>query len=158
MPLNIIIIAVIILLGLLFLMIEIFLLPGISIAGIAGIIFLIGGIVYAYTYIGSTAGTITLISTAVLVAITFVLLLRSKSLKKIALNTEITSTVDNSDVQNINVGDKGITISRLNPMGKVMVNNVIVEAKTANGELIDEESEIIVVKVESINIIVRKSI
>lgn len=158
MPLNIIIIAVIILLGLLFLMIEIFLLPGISIAGIAGIIFLIGGIVYAYTYIGSTAGTITLISTAVLVAITFVLLLRSKSLKKIALNTEITSTVDNSDVQNINVGDKGITISRLNPMGKVMVNNVIVEAKTANGELIDEESEILVVKVESINIIVRKSI
>ncbi|MFA6838230.1 MAG: NfeD family protein [Dysgonamonadaceae bacterium] len=158
MPLNIIIIAVIILLGLLFLMIEIFLLPGISIAGIAGIIFLIGGIVYAYTFIGSTAGTITLILTAVLVAVTFVLLMRSKSLKKIALNTEITSTVDNSDVQNINVGDKGITISRLNPMGKVMVNNVIVEAKTANGELIDEESEIIVVKVESINIIVRKSI
>ncbi|MFA6702298.1 MAG: NfeD family protein [Dysgonamonadaceae bacterium] len=139
-------------------MIEIFLLPGISIAGIAGIIFLIGGIVYAYTFIGSTAGTITLILTAVLVAVTFVLLMRSKSLKKIALNTEITSTVDNSDVQNINVGDKGITISRLNPMGKVMVNNVIVEAKTANGELIDEESEIIVVKVESINIIVRKSI
>ena len=138
-------------------MIEIFLLPGISIAGIAGIIFLIGGIVFAFTYIGSTAGTITLIASVVLIAVTFVLLLRSKSLKKIALNTEITSTVDNSDFKNINVGDKGVTISRLNPMGKVMVNNVIVEAKTYDGGMIDEETEIIVEKVESMNIIVRKS-
>ncbi|MDD2243145.1 MAG: NfeD family protein [Dysgonamonadaceae bacterium] len=157
MALNIIIVTVIILLGLLFLMIEIFLLPGISIAGIAGIIFLIGGIVFAFTYIGSTAGTITLIASVVLIAVTFVLLLRSKSLKKIALNTEITSTVDNSDFKNINVGDKGVTISRLNPMGKVMVNNVIVEAKTYDGGMIDEETEIIVEKVESMNIIVRKS-
>lgn len=157
MALNIIIVTVIILLGLLFLMIEIFLLPGISIACIAGIIFLIGGIVFAFTYIGSTAGTITLIASVVLIAVTFVLLLRSKSLKKIALNTEITSTVDNSDFKNINVGDKGVTISRLNPMGKVMVNNVIVEAKTYDGGMIDEETEIIVEKVESMNIIVRKS-
>ena len=96
MTLNLIIVAVIIILGLLFLMIEIFLLPGISIAGVAGIIFLVGGIVYAYMYIGAAAGTITLLAALILVAATFILLLRSKTLKKIGLNTEINSKVGRS--------------------------------------------------------------
>ena len=59
-------------------LVEIFLLPGISIAGIAGAIFLIGGIVYAYMFLGSTAGNVTLAASAVALGGTFVWLLKSK--------------------------------------------------------------------------------
>ena len=47
MPLDLIIVIALLALGVLFMLVEIFLLPGISIAGIAGAIFLIGGITYA---------------------------------------------------------------------------------------------------------------
>jgi hypothetical protein len=42
MTLHIIVVISVIVLGILFMLIEIFLLPGISIAGIAGVIFIIG--------------------------------------------------------------------------------------------------------------------
>lgn len=60
MTLDLIIVIAVIALGVLFMLIEIFLLPGISIAGIAGAIFLIGGIVYAYIFLGTSAGNITI--------------------------------------------------------------------------------------------------
>ncbi len=56
MTLDLIIVIAVIALGVLFMLIEIFLLPGISIAGIAGAIFLIGGIVYAYIFLGDQCG------------------------------------------------------------------------------------------------------
>jgi membrane-bound ClpP family serine protease len=71
MTFDLIIIIAVILLGVVFMLIEIFLLPGISIAGIAGAIFLIGGIIYAYIFQGSTVGNITLAGTAVLLAEVF---------------------------------------------------------------------------------------
>ncbi|MGI5841672.1 MAG: NfeD family protein [Patescibacteria group bacterium] len=137
-------------------LIEIFLLPGISIAGIAGAIFLIGGITYAYLFMGTTAGNISLASSAIALGGSFFWLLRSKSLQKISLNTNIESTVDNSSLQKIAVGDTGTAISRLNPIGKVMVNDVVIEGKSVNGEFIDEDSEIEVVKVETYNVLVKR--
>jgi len=80
-------------------LIEIFLLPGISVAGIAGAVFLIGGITYAYLFLGSTAGNVTLAASVVALGGTFVWLLKSKSLRKISLDTNIESTVDNTNLQ-----------------------------------------------------------
>ncbi|NMB05394.1 MAG: hypothetical protein GX976_03340, partial [Bacteroidales bacterium] len=137
MTFEILIVVALILLGILFMLAEIFLLPGISIAGIAGAIFLIGGIVYSYLFIGSIAGNITLAATAIAMGASFFLLLNSKSLRKISLETNIESKVDNSDLGKISVGDTGIALSRLNPTGKVMVNDLTVEGKSFNGEFID---------------------
>lgn len=156
MPLDLIIVIALLTLGVIFMLIEIFLLPGISIAGIAGAIFLVGGIIYAYLFLGSTAGNIALASSAIALGGSFFWLLRSKSLQKISLNTNIESTVDNSSLKKIVVGDTGIAISRLNPIGKVMVNDVEVEGKSVNGAFIDEDSEIEVVKVETYNVLVKR--
>ncbi len=156
MTLNVVIVIAVILLGIIFLLIEFFLLPGISIAGIAGAIFLIGGIIFAYMYLGSTAGTATLVGSAILLGGAFVWLLKSKSLERIALTTDITETVDNSDLKKIQKGDKGLAISRLNPIGKVMVNDVVVEGKSFDGEFIDEEAEVEVIRIDTYNIVVKK--
>lgn len=156
MTLHIIVVIAVIVLGILFMLIEIFLLPGISIAGIAGAIFMIGGIFYAYTFLGSTAGNITLAASAVTLGATFVWLVKSKSLRRISLETNIENKVDNSNLMKISVGDIGISISRLNPIGKVMVNNVEVEGKSFDGEFIEEDIEIEVIKVETYNILVKR--
>ncbi|HBG58114.1 NfeD family protein [Proteiniphilum sp. UBA1028] len=156
MTLNLIIVIALLILGVLFMLVEIFLLPGISIAGIAGAIFLIGGIAYAYLFLGSTAGNISLAASAAALGGTFVWLLRSKSLRKISLDTNIESTVDNTNLQKMVAGDTGITISRLNPIGKVMVNDVVAEGKSMDGEFIDEDTEIEIVKVETYNVLVKR--
>ena len=157
MTFNVIIVAVLIVLGILLLLIEIFLLPGITIAGVSGAIFMIGGVVYSYIYLSSTAGNITLALSLILLALAFVWLLKSKSLQKIALTADIREAVDNNDLKSLQPGDTGITVSRLNPIGKVMINDVTVEGKSFDGELIDEDTEIEVVRVESYNVTVRKS-
>lgn len=158
MTFEILIVVALILLGILFMLAEIFLLPGISIAGIAGAIFLIGGIVYSYLFIGSTAGNITLAASAIAMGASFFLLLKSKSLRRISLETNIESKVDNSDLAKISVGDTGIALSRLNPTGKVMVNELIVEGKSYNGEFIDEDEKIEVIRIDTYQIqVVRKT-
>lgn len=156
MTFNLIIVIAVVALGIIFMLIEIFLLPGISIAGIAGAIFLIGGIIYSYMFLGNTAGNITLASSAVLLGGTFVWLLKSNSLRKIALETNIEETVDNSDLKRLQAGDVGVAISRLNPIGKIMVNDTVVEGKSFDGEFINEDEEIEVVKVETYNVLVKK--
>lgn len=156
MTLDLIIVIAVIALGVLFMLIEIFLLPGISIAGIAGAIFLIGGIVYAYIFLGTSAGNITIAAASLALGGTFFWLIKSKSLRKISLETNIEGKVDTGNLQKINAGDTGISLSRLNPIGKVMVNDVEVEGKSFNGELIDEETEIEVVKVNTYNVIVKR--
>lgn len=156
MTFDLIIVAALIILGVLFMLIEIFLLPGISIAGIAGAIFLIGGIAYAYLFLGSTAGNVTLAAAAVALGGTFVWMLRSKTLRRISLDTSIESTIDNTNLQKMAVGDTGIAVSRLNPIGKVMVHDIVAEGKSVDGEFIEEDSEIEVVKIETYHVLVKR--
>lgn len=156
MTLHIIVVISVIVLGILFMLIEIFLLPGISIAGIAGAIFLIGGIVYSYMFLGSTAGNVTLAASAVTLGLTFFGLLKSKSLERISLNTNIDDKVDNSYLLKMAVGDIGVAVSRLNPIGKVLVNDIEAEGKSFDGEFIEEDTEIVVVKVETYNVLVKR--
>jgi len=156
MTFDLIIVTLVILLGVIFLMAEIFLLPGISVAGIAGFIFLVGGIAYSYMYIGVTAGNVTLVVSAFLVMGSFLYFIKSKSLRRISLNTNIDSKVDTSDLKKIKVGDVGTAQSRLNPMGKVFINDLTVEAKSIDGEMIDEDTDVIVIKVDWSNILVSR--
>ena len=156
MTFDLIIVSLVILLGIIFLLAEIFLLPGLTVSGIAGIIFLVGGISYAYMYMGVVAGNLTLVIAAFLLLASFLYFIKSKSLRRISLKTNIDSKVDTSDLDKINVGDEGITQSRLNPIGKVFINGLTVEGKSIDGEMIDEDTEVIVRKVEWTNILVSK--
>ncbi len=131
---------------------EIFLLPGITIAGIGGALFGIAGIIFAYS-ISTQAGNITLISSGIAFGTTFFWLLRSNAFNRIALKTDIKSTVSSPRKTDLQVGDKGIALSRLAPIGKARFKNITVEAKSIN-EFIDEGSSVIVIKIEGYNVIV----
>ena len=138
------------------LLMEIFLLPGISVAGIGGFIFAIGGLVYAYS-ISSFVGHVTLGVSIVVFVIAFAWLLRSNSFNRVALKADVDSKLVSSRDLGIQPGDTGITLSRLAPIGKACIKDITVEAKFLD-ELIDENTPIRVIRVDGYNIIVEKEI
>ena len=125
---------------------EVFLLPGITIAGIAGALFAIGGVAYAYT-IDITTGNITLGSSIVVFCGLFLWLLRSNSFSRVSLKTEIESTLMSPRDMPMRVGDVGITLSRLAPIGKARFRDNIVEAKSM-GEFIDENTYVVIKSID----------
>ena len=153
MILEIAIIAFLMIVAIVLILLEIFLLPGITLAGIGGFIFAAGGIIYAYTA-GAMIGHITLASSSIVFGLIFIWLLRAKSFNRIALKTDIDSKLTSSRDLGIQPGDEGITLSRLAPIGKARIKGITVEAK-AQEELIDENTPVIVVRIDSYNIIVR---
>ncbi len=70
------------------------------------------------------------------------------------LQTNIASRNEPFDTENIHPGDVGKTITRLAPIGKAMVNDIICEAKSTGG-FINENTDIEVIKVLSTQIIVK---
>lgn len=151
---DILIVLVLCLLGIILILAEIFLIPGITITIVAGIASLAGGVYFAFSRLGSTAGAITLLFSLLTTAIAFVYLIKSKALDKtIGLHTNIDSTVASKEYLNISVGDEGMTLSRLNPVGKVRVNGITIEAKTL-GDFIEEETPIVVLKVKPTQLVV----
>ena len=125
MLLDIAIIVFLMVAAILLILAEIFLLPGITLAGIGGAF----GVIFAW-------------------------LLRSRSFNKIALKTDIDSKLTSSRDLGIEPGDEGITLSRLAPIGKARIKGINVEAKSQD-ELIDENTPIVVIRVDSYNVIVR---
>lgn len=148
------IILILILAGLLFLVLEILVFPGTTVVGIVGFILLIVGIWGAYSSQGTMYGHITLGGSFALTFVALYFSLRSKTWKKLALNNEIDGRVNEIDENNIKIGDNGMTVSRLAPMGNALINEEIYEVAT-NGDFIDQEREITVIKIEKNKIIVK---
>ncbi len=143
-----------IVLGLLLLFLELFVVPGITIAGIGGGLLLLGGVVLSFVEYGTAIGFITLVSTFSLLIIGLVYAFKSKTWKSIALNKAIDSKVNTLELDEVMAGDKGKAISRLAPMGKILINDQYYEAKSLN-EFIEQESEVEVIKVNNGKIIVK---
>ena len=115
--------------GLLLLAAELVLIPGFGVAGILGIASLVGSCWVAFTQVSTTAGIITLIANILLAIISTIMVLRSKTWKKLSLGTNIYAKVDTTPVEKgISIGDKGTTITRLAPGGKVMLGTNMLEA------------------------------
>ncbi|MCF8378344.1 MAG: NfeD family protein [Bacteroidales bacterium] len=140
------IISVLILIGFLFLLLEILVLPGTNIAGIIGFILIAIGIYQAYASYGTLAGSLTLGGSVILSVIFLYIALKSNTWNKASLKKNIDSKVNLVDLNKIKVGDTGKAISRLAPMGKAYLNGEYYEVRS-NGELIDEGSEIEVIKI-----------
>lgn len=151
---EITIIVFLMLVAIVLILLEIFLLPGITIAGIGGFLFAAAGVIYAYS-VGEMAGHITLFLSLITFGGAFVWLLRSRSFNRVALKTNVDSKLVSSRDLGINPGDEGITLSRLAPIGKARFNGITVEAKSMD-ELIDEKVAVEVVRVDGYNVLVKR--
>jgi len=145
-----------IILGLLLFIVEFMLIPGVTIAGIGGAVCLITAIVFSFVSFGTGPGLLILGITVIIMVILTVLMLKAGTWKKFALKTSIDSKVDNVGASEgrVKPGDRGVTVTRLVPGGKVLVNGEYFEAKSID-ILIDPRQEIEVVKIDDNKLIVK---
>lgn len=146
-------IILLILLGLILLLIEFAVIPGVTIAGIGGFLLLAASVYIAFKEFGTAAGFITLLVVLIVAPAMVYYFFKSRSGRKMILERNIDGKVDLINHQKIVVGNTGKTIGRLAPTGKARVNGEVVEAQST-GALIDHNTEIRVLKIVSNKIIV----
>lgn len=142
-------------LGLLFLVAELVLLPGVSIAAVLALVCDGGAIYLAFTQYGTTVGVITVVAVVVLSLLAIVFSLRAKTWQRFSLNQELRNTSMPTPAAEVQVGDRGTTLSRLAPMGKVEIAGRIYEAKSLDS-FIDQRTPIEVVGFENFSILVKR--
>lgn len=142
-----------ILVGLVLIFAEILIIPGVGFAGILGLVSMGGSCYYAFDQMGTTAGAVVTAVNAVLIVALSVWVLRAKTWKRLSLETNITSKAVPSESVVVAVGDKGVTLTRLAPMGNVRFGDVSVEVKALEG-MIDPGKDVRVVLIEENKIFV----
>ena len=141
-----------IIIGLLLLFAEILLIPGVGFAGILGLVSLGGSCFYAFNQMGGTVGAIvTAVNVALVVGLS-IYVLRAKTWKRLSLDTNIDSKAV-ADT-GLAVGDRGVTVSRLAPMGSARFDTELIEVKALEG-FEDPEVEVEVVLMEDGKIYVK---
>ena len=148
-------IVLLILLGVLFCVAELLLLPGLSIGAFLSVACYGGAVWYAFDALGTTAGVVTIVVVLIVSLISIIFSLRAKTWQCFALKQQIDSTSMPHPESELSVGAVGVAVSRLSPMGKVNINGKIYEAKSED-VFIDHREQIEVVGFENFNVIVRK--
>ncbi len=147
-------IAILIFLGLLFLVAELVLLPGVSIGAVLSLVCYGSSIYLAFRDYGVVAGIIVILIIIVLSLIATIFSLRAKTWQRFSLKQEIRSSSMPQPAGEVKVGDRGTALSRLSPMGKVEINGQIYEAKSLDA-YVDPRSEVEVTGFENFSIIVK---
>ena len=137
-------IILLIVLGLLFLVAELVLLPGVSI-----------GAILALVCYGSVAGVVVILAILLLSLVATIISLRAKTWQRFSLKQRVdSSSMPSTPDQELQVGDRGMTLSRLSPMGTVEVGGKVYEAKSLTA-YVDPRREVEVVGFENFSVIVK---
>lgn len=148
-------VVLLILLGVFFLVVELIFLPGVTLGTILSVASYGAAIYLAFDRFGFVGGMITLFVVVALSLVATVVSLRAKTWQRLALNDKVDGKSQESPAMAVSVGDKGVTISRLSPMGKVEIAGKLYEAKSG-GEYIDQRTEVEVVGFENFTVLVKK--
>ena len=127
--------------GLILFIIEVFLLPGISIAGIISAICLLYANYYAFDTLGTIPGCITLAVSAIGVIGITIWFMRSKTVDKPSLKKTIDYRPEPLKGLDVKPGDEGVALTRLALIGNAEFNGRIIEVRSS-GDFIEQKSRI----------------
>lgn len=145
---EILIIIALIVAGLLLFAVEVFLVPGITLAGIASGISLLYAIFYAFHNVDTQTGFITLaIVVAGIIGVT-IWFMRSKTVDRLSLKKTLDYKPEPLKGTNIQVGNTGTSLTRLTLIGNAEINGHIVEVQSADG-FIEERTPVRVVRIDN---------
>ena len=140
--------------GLLFLVAELVLLPGVSIGAVLALVCYGSSVYLAFRDFGPVTGTVVILVILVL-SVATVVSLRAKTWQRFSLKQEIrSSSMPVIPAEELQVGDRGVTLSRLSPMGKVEIGGRTYEAKS-QGAYVDQQRDVEVVGFENFSVIVK---
>ncbi len=144
--------------GFLLVVIEIFLIPGFNIFGVLGFISIAGGIFVAYSKLPAFYAHLILIGSLFFSSILIWLFTRSKSWKKLVLDTneskEAGFSVQNREYLEL-LNKSGVAHSMLRPAGIVIIEGKKYDVVTEGG-FINKDERIQVVEVAGNRIVVRQ--
>lgn len=140
-------IILLILLGIALLLIEFLVVPGVTIAGVLGTLLIIGGVFCGYYFHQTPTGHYILLGSVGVMSAIFVTAFKTKTWRRMGLQTSIEGKVGVIEEEEIHVDDTGKTTSRLNPIGKALINNQLFEVRS-NGSYIDSNKEIKVIRID----------
>ncbi len=141
------IVIALLILGVLLLLLEILFVPGTTIVGVGGVILLAIGIYGAYAFHGTGVGHISLAASIVVIFLSLIVLLKGKTWQKMALDSNVEGKGVELVEEMVNEGDEGKSITRLNPLGKALFGDKIIEVDSG-GAFVDADTAIVVTKVE----------
>ena len=150
---NFLIIIFLIILGIVLLLIEFTILPGITVAGIGGFLVFAYSIYLAFNSYGTFVGFLTLAVVLVASPLLVVFVFKGKTGKKMVLHTVLTGIANEIDPEKVKVGDIGVTIGRLAPMGKIKVNGEVVEVRST-GLFVNPGEKVRIIQIEKSQITV----
>jgi membrane-bound ClpP family serine protease len=139
--------------GLALIVIEIIFVPGTTLVGVFGFGFLIVGVGLSFHYFGTEVGWTTVGVTSVASGAILYYSFSANVWGKFSLKTSSDSRVNEGELDGVQVGAEGQTVSALRPVGKAELNNKTFEVKTL-GEYLDSGKRIRVIKIISNQIIV----
>ncbi len=140
--------------GLILFAVEVFLVPGISLAGIGATLCILYAIFYAFVYVGTTAGWISVACSALGIALVTVWFMRSKTVDRLALKKTLDYKPDPLKGLDLKAGDTGTTVTRLTLIGNADFNGNIVEVQSTDG-FIDEKTPVEIVRINNGTVYVR---
>ncbi len=143
-----------ILAGLVLFLLELLVIPGISIAGIGALILMGVSVYLSFSLFGVTTGTLVLIAVLISMGVVIALTFRSKTWHRVSLHAKVDSKTNEVSIHGIVPGDSGITLTRLGPVGMVQIGEYRVEGHS-EGPFIDQQSNIVVVRIEPSFVVVK---
>jgi membrane-bound ClpP family serine protease len=147
-------IILLILLGLLIVLAEIFFVPGSTVVGLIGIVIVLIGIWAGFYYGGRTRGFIFLGGTVAAMIVLAYLGMRTKTWQKFEVKSFIGGKAAPA-VAAVKVGDQGITLSRCTPIGKAQFGNMVEEVYS-DGDFLDPNVTVVVKTIRENKIIVQQ--
>lgn len=148
-----IIILSLLLIGLALIIVELVFIPGTTVVGVLGLVFAIVGIVISYSHFGSDIGFYILLGSVLTTAAAIFYAFRSGAWNRFAHKSSIDSKVNEGIMNAVQIGDEGVTLSTLRPMGKAEFHNQTFEVKTS-GNYIDRGEKVKITHIESHQIVV----
>lgn len=148
-----IIIIALLLIGLTLILVELIFIPGTTVVGLLGLVFAIVGIVVSYQHFGNTVGLYVLIGMSCLTLAGLFYSFRSGVWSRFSLKSAIDSKVNEGMLASVHVGDEGVALSSLRPMGKAEFHAKAFEVKTSGG-FVDSGERVKITKIDSHQIVV----
>ena len=143
----------IVVIGVLFILAEVLFVPG-GILGIVGALLLIYAIYLPYGEGFTIAAHINTAAIVLVLAASLFASVKSGTWNRMALKADISSKARDNFSTNIKVGDRGVSISRLTPIGKARFGNSYIEVKSYTG-FVDQHTKIEVIDIEKDKVIVK---
>lgn len=144
-----------IIIGLLIILAEIFFVPGSTIVGVIGIALVLAGVIGAFYSLKQQTGFLVLGGTLIILGIFTYLGFKTKTWQRFAVKSSMDGKAQEKLA--LSVGQKGVTLTRCSPIGKAEFEQGIEEVYSSN-DYIEAHIPVIITRIHENKIIVKPEI